>query len=310
MDQTVLDFFNQTLASPTLDLIMPILTIYGLFALPIIGLLLYADLFSAQTRKLGSTILLAQAVGFVLTFIFYYLALRTRPDSVRLIVPQPNFPSFPSGHAALAFSTAMVLVLFSGQAERNAGRWKIVAFGSAFFAFLIAMSRLYLGHHYPTDVIAGSVLGIATGASIFGLMLAGDVGVRRFRWLLWLQIAVAILVTMMAYQNLLPYNLLSWPFADKVLHFLLFGAIAFWLYLWMPNAGIKIGRWLLPMAILLPITIAFLEELLQGTSPLRTASGADLAFDLAGMICFCLLAQWLLKRDGEMLSSPVADAVE
>ena len=312
MDQFLLDLFNQTLASPWLDVTMPLISDYGLFALPLLGVCLFFNPFSTRTHRVGSTILIAQAAGFVLTFTFYYLAMRTRPDAVRLIVPQPNFPSFPSGHTVLAFATTMVLLLFGwydgggkskeqgdGGHDDEDGRtlWKIVGCVVLLIAALIGVSRLYLGHHYPSDVVAGMVLGLATGASIFGLLLVDETGVQRFRWLLWLQVAVAILATMMAYLDLLSLQILSWPYADKVLHFLLFGAIAFWLYLWMPNVGIRIRGWLIPLAILMPITIALFEEILQGASSLRTASGVDLAADLAGMICFTLLAHWLIQRD-------------
>lgn len=297
MEQQLLNYLNQTLASPALDLFMTIVTDYGLLALPVIGLMLYFSRLSTQTRRLGSTLLIAQLFSLILTFVFYYLALRQRPDVVRLISPQPNFPSFPSGHTVLAFASTTVLTLFAWRGKLESFWWKVAVIGVGTLASLIGISRIYLGHHFPTDVIAGAVLGCATGASTYGLRMGDDVGVRRLRWLLWLQIAVAILVTMMAYLNILPTHLLRWPYADKVLHFLLFGSITFWLYLWWPNLVLPLGKWAVPVAILLPITIAFLEELLQGLSPLRTASLTDLAFDLAGMICFYLLARWLLRRE-------------
>jgi|GEM_PF-656245 len=326
MDQFLLEFLNQRVTSPLLDVTMTFVSIYGLLALPLFGMILSYNPFSKNTKRLGVSILLALTAGIALTFIFYYLALRPRPSTVRLILAQPNLPSFPSGHTVLACATATLLLLFGWQrmvdeddnVSVNNGTpdgrgtivWKIVGAFSGLLALLIMISRVYLGHHYPTDVIAGAALGAATGASTFGLLLSNETGIRRFRWLLWLQVAVVILATMMAYLNLLPRYLLNWPYSDKVLHFLLFGAIAFWLYLWMPTVGLKIGRWFLPLAILLPITLAFIEELLQSTSSLRTASGVDLAFDLAGMICFTLFAHWLLQRDdlARQESSPLASA--
>jgi len=232
MDQVFLEFFNITLASPILDLLMPIITVYGFCLSPLAGMMLYLsqfypNQFSVEARKLGYAILVGLAVGLTLTLTFYYLALRPRPDAVRLIMLQPNFPSFPSGHATSAFSTTTTLILFVWSGKAESLGWKITACCSALLTILIALSRIYLGHHYPTDVVAGTVLGTAIGATIYGLLLAEETGIRRFRWLLWLQIAVAILVTMMAYLNLLPFHLLRWPYADKVLHFLLFGAITF-----------------------------------------------------------------------------------
>lgn len=60
--------------------------------------------------------------------------------------------SFPSGHASLAFILATVL---SGFYKKGKNLY--------FLAALIALSRIVLGVHYPTDVLAGSLLGIFIG---------------------------------------------------------------------------------------------------------------------------------------------------
>ena len=94
-------------------------------------------------------------------------------------------------------------------------------------------------------------------------------------WLVWPQIAVAILVTMMAYLNLTPVGLLEWPWADKVLHFLLFGAVAFGLNLWLAGRRWQLFRVSLPIAIALPLLVALVDEGFQAWSPLRTADVTD-----------------------------------
>ncbi|MBP7901986.1 MAG: phosphatase PAP2 family protein [Spirochaetes bacterium] len=68
-----------------------------------------------------------------------------------LIQPPPSF-SFPSGHAASSFSSAVIFYHFIGR--------KAYPFIAA--AFLISFSRIYLMVHYPSDVIAGALLGILT----------------------------------------------------------------------------------------------------------------------------------------------------
>ena len=107
MDSTLLIFFNQTLTHPLLDIMMVSLTIGGLGLLPALGLVLLLG----PARRVGLAILVAMAVSLVLTLLFQFLALRPRPDEVRLLLPTPNFPSYPSGHAAAAFSTALVVGL-------------------------------------------------------------------------------------------------------------------------------------------------------------------------------------------------------
>ncbi|MHB0980046.1 MAG: phosphatase PAP2 family protein [Thermoleophilia bacterium] len=66
-----------------------------------------------------------------------------------LLLPPSRDPSFPSDHAAFAFAAAVVLFLTS----RRAG-------GAALtFAALAALSRVFVGEHYPLDVVSGALVG-------------------------------------------------------------------------------------------------------------------------------------------------------
>ncbi len=83
-----------------------------------------------------------------------------QPADARVIQqPPPTTASFPSGHAAAAVAGAMSL----GRVW-PAARWALAA-----LAALIAYSRIYVGVHYPTDVLAGLLL----GAACVWLVLAG-----------------------------------------------------------------------------------------------------------------------------------------
>ena len=75
--------------------------------------------------------------------------------------------SFPSGHAVAGAATAAALVLVllpSGPARR---RWEFVAIG---FAFVMALSRVYLNAHWFSDVVAGVLLGAGVALGSAGLV--------------------------------------------------------------------------------------------------------------------------------------------
>jgi undecaprenyl-diphosphatase len=94
----------------------------------------------------GLAFLLREAIG------------RERPPLVypepEPLVRVPHQPAFPSGHAATAFACATVIAWF-------APRLRIPAF---VLAAAIAWSRVYVGVHWPLDVLGGAALGTAVGA--------------------------------------------------------------------------------------------------------------------------------------------------
>jgi undecaprenyl-diphosphatase len=86
---------------------------------------------------------------------------RARPFEVveiQLIDARPASASFPSGHAAMAAAGALALTRM----------WPHCAWVVGPVAALIALSRIYLGVHWPSDVLAGSALGFAVAWFILG----------------------------------------------------------------------------------------------------------------------------------------------
>jgi len=75
---------------------------------------------------------------------------RERPSLWESIAPEHTF-SFPSGHAMGSMTLAWVCVLL---AWRTGWRWP-VAIAAAAFTLLVGLSRVYLGVHYPSDILAG-----------------------------------------------------------------------------------------------------------------------------------------------------------
>ena len=150
-DQGILQGISQ-LRTPLGDWLMPLVTSLGNGGL--VWILLGAVLlFLPKYRKAGvamlTAMLLAVAVG---SLFFKPLLARARPfaqGEVALLIPPPQDFSFPSGHTSS--SVAAALALF-----RRDRRWGGAALA---LAATIAFSRMYLYVHYPSDVLAGALLG-------------------------------------------------------------------------------------------------------------------------------------------------------
>jgi membrane-associated phospholipid phosphatase len=95
---------------------------------------------------------------------------RARPH-VHTLVARPHTHSFPSGHATASFACATVLGAFL-----PALRLPLFVLAAA-----VAWSRVYVGVHYPLDVLAGAVLGAAIGLAVLRFLPRLAAGLRRSR---------------------------------------------------------------------------------------------------------------------------------
>lgn len=82
---------------------------------------------------------------------------RPRPDESGVITHEPGF-SFPSGHSASAVALYVMLALIAGTALRKRARVPVWV-AAIVLALMIGLSRVYLGAHYPIDVLAGWLTG-------------------------------------------------------------------------------------------------------------------------------------------------------
>ena len=155
-DIAIFHFINSTLANPVLDIVMPLITRLGTGEL-IFVLAVFIILLSGPQKRLSGILLLAGltagyfAVEFLKDSVAMPRPFMSIPD-IRLLVPKAAGFSFPSGHTFNAFMAAAILT----RSFKKDWLWY-------FLAVLVAFSRVYIGVHYPSDVLFGGLLGMIIG---------------------------------------------------------------------------------------------------------------------------------------------------
>jgi undecaprenyl-diphosphatase len=120
-----------------------------------------ANLFFHKRFKLLLGLIYSTCGAGLFTYFLKLIIARDRPELVNRLVVESGF-SFPSGHATTAFVAFLILaivVYYSARIPRVL-RYILVLI-LAIFPFVVAFSRLYLGVHYFTDVLAGAMVGLS-----------------------------------------------------------------------------------------------------------------------------------------------------
>ncbi len=103
---------------------------------------------------------------------------RERPCQVEALSPRVIDPchdtgSMPSSHSANHFAISVFLVLLFSKTQ------KFIKYSFFIWAFMVALSRVYCGVHYPTDVFIGGLIGAALGFTFFNLHQLIE---RKIKW--------------------------------------------------------------------------------------------------------------------------------
>ena len=167
MDAGILLFLQDVVRNPVLTPIFKGITTLGNGAVLWILISLVLLLFR-KTRTVGITSILALLVSLVINnIVLKNLVARVRPyeviEGLVLIIQKPWDYSFPSGHTGSSFAADWV---FYRKLPKRFGIPALVLAG------LIGLSRLYLGVHYPTDVLFGVFSGIGSGCIALLIMKA------------------------------------------------------------------------------------------------------------------------------------------
>ena len=155
IDGGLLLLIQDYVRNPLLDKIMIFITTLGNGGMIWIAATILL-LIPKKTRKVGiisGVALLGSEI--VNNNLIKELVQRPRPyvtfSDLQILIPTPSEFSFPSGHASGSFAAASV---FYSNLPKKFGVPAVILAG------LIGLSRLYVGVHYPTDVIAGMIVGI------------------------------------------------------------------------------------------------------------------------------------------------------
>ncbi len=169
LDKDIFYFLNHSIQNSVLDVIMPFLTRTDTLHFRIFYVLLWLALVikGGKTGRIVAILLLPLILvsDQLSSSVIKSLVGRLRPcftlPDVKLLVPCGSGLSFPSSHAVNNFAAA---TLFSYYYRR--WTWAFVTYAS-----LVALSRPYVGVHYPSDILGGAAIGIAVCSAVIFLWL-------------------------------------------------------------------------------------------------------------------------------------------
>jgi undecaprenyl-diphosphatase len=158
IDHAVIDAVRAPELAPHLTVLRPITELGSWWAVTIVALVTMAAGIAIGPwihGVIGAAVILLASIA---NSILKVLIARDRPDLLEPIVVERGF-SFPSGHSATGMVAWGILAVLISRSRLPVAARRAIVIGAAVIIFLVGVSRIWLGVHYPTDVMAGWIAG-------------------------------------------------------------------------------------------------------------------------------------------------------
>ena len=164
LDQTIILFIQDNLRFQVLNWVMIVASVLSNGgAIWILTSIIF--IIMKKYRRLGFVLIICIGISWAIdSLVIKNFVMRPRPydelDSVIPLIKKLDSWSFPSGHACASFAGAWVITKALSK-----------KYGAAYvYSAFVAISRVYLGVHYPTDVIVGALVGVFVSMLVYWLL--------------------------------------------------------------------------------------------------------------------------------------------
>lgn len=170
----VLILWAARVRSPWLTAAALDVTALGSFTLVLMFAIFALVVLAALRDRNGALQLVAASVGAaILTGATKNIIERVRPSVIPRLIEVSGF-SYPSGHATLTTALYVTIGIIAARHVRRPSVRAMIFVATSVVLFMVGVSRIYLGAHYPTDVASGISLGLAWALLLAGLFALLD----------------------------------------------------------------------------------------------------------------------------------------